>query len=181
MDVGSESRVSDVRKVSSTMSGIPMTRDVRIRTAVLADAETISSLLREAFVEFEPLYTPGGFAATTPAAAEIAERWPEGPVWVAEMDGRIVGTVAAVEKQNGVYLRSMAVLPSTRGAGAGRLLLRTVEEFAIARRATRLFLSTTPFLTAAIRLYESAGFVRTGEPPDELRGTRVITMARSLV
>jgi hypothetical protein len=78
MDVGSESRVSDVRKVSSTMSGIPMTRDVRIRTAVLADAETISSLLREAFVEFEPLYTPGGFAATTPAAAEIAERWPEG-------------------------------------------------------------------------------------------------------
>jgi ribosomal protein S18 acetylase RimI-like enzyme len=84
-------------------------------------------------------------------------------------------------KENGVYLRSMAVLPSTRGVGAGRLLLRTVEEFAIASQASRMFLSTTPFLAAAIRLYESAGFVRTGEPPDELQGTPLITMARSFV
>jgi ribosomal protein S18 acetylase RimI-like enzyme len=158
-----------------------MTRDVRIRTAVPEDAGAISSLLREAFVEFEPLYTPGGFAATTPAAAEIAERWAEGPVWVAEMDERMVGTVAAVVKEDGVYLRSMAVLPSTRGVGAGRLLLQTVQEFAIARQASRMFLSTTPFLTAAIRLYESAGFVRTGEPPAELLGTPLITMARPLV
>jgi GNAT superfamily N-acetyltransferase len=158
-----------------------MPRDVRIRTAVPTDAGAISLLLRDAFEEFEPLYTPGGFAATTPDATEIARRFAEGPAWVVEMDGRMVGTVAAVVKENGVYLRSMAVLPSTRGAGAGRLLLQTVEEFAIAREAPRIFLSTTPFLTAAIRLYESAGFVPTGEPPDELLGTPLITMARSLV
>jgi ribosomal protein S18 acetylase RimI-like enzyme len=181
MDVRPEPRVSTVRKASSTMAGIPMTRDVRIRTAVPADADGISSLLHEAFAEFEPLYTPGGFVATTPDAMEIARRFAEGPVWVAVMDGRMVGTVAAVVKENGVYLRSMAVLSSTRGLGAGRLLLQTVEEFAIARQASRMFLSTTPFLAAAIRLYESAGFVRTGEPPDELLGTPLITMARSLV
>jgi ribosomal protein S18 acetylase RimI-like enzyme len=158
-----------------------MARDVRIRTAVPADADGISALLRDAFAEFEPLYTPGGFAATTPDVTEIVRRFAEGPVWVAEMDERMVGTVAAVEKEDGVYLRSMAVIPSTRGAGAGRMLLQTVEEFAIARRASRMFLSTTPFLTAAIRLYESAGFVRTGEPPAELQGTPLITMTRSLV
>lgn len=181
MDVAPVARVSTVKKASSTITATAMTGDVRIRTAVPADAGAISSLLHEAFVEFEPLYTPGGFAATTPAAAEIARRFAEGPAWVAEMDGRIVGTVAAVVKEDRVYLRSMAVLPSTRGVGAGRLLLQTVEEFAIAREASRMYLSTTPFLTAAIRLYESAGFVRTGEPPDELQGTPLITMAKSLV
>jgi ribosomal protein S18 acetylase RimI-like enzyme len=158
-----------------------MTRDVRIRTAVPADADGISSLLREAFAEFEPLYTPGGFAATTPVPTEIARRFAEGPAWVAEVDGRLVGTVSAVVKEDGVYMRSMAVSPSTRGVGAGRLLLETVEEFAIARQASRMYLSTTPFLAAAIRLYESAGFIRTGEPPDELQGTPLITMAKSLV
>jgi ribosomal protein S18 acetylase RimI-like enzyme len=158
-----------------------MTRDVRIRTAVPVDAEGISSLLREAFAEFEPLYTPGGFAATTPAATEIARRFAEGPAWVAEVDGRIVGTVAAVAEPDGVYMRSMAVSPAARGLGAGRRLLQTVEEFAIASRAPRMYLSTTPFLAAAIRLYESSGFKRTGEPPDELQGTPLITMAKPLV
>jgi ribosomal protein S18 acetylase RimI-like enzyme len=158
-----------------------MTRDVRIRTAVPADAERVAALLHEAFVEFEPLYTRGGFAATTPDALEIRRRLSEGPAWIAESDGRVVGTVAAVAKPDGVYMRSMAVSPAARGLGAGRLLLRAVEEFAISSRASRIYLSTTPFLAAAIGLYESAGFVRTGEPPDELYGTPLITMARSLV
>jgi ribosomal protein S18 acetylase RimI-like enzyme len=158
-----------------------MTQDVRIRTAAPADAERVAALLREAFVEFEPLYTPGGFAATTPEAAEIRRRLSEGPAWVAVCEQRIVGTVAAVVKPDGVYMRSMAVSPAARGLGAGRLLLQTVEELAIADRASRIYLSTTPFLAAAIRLYDSAGFVRTGEPPDELYGTPLITMAKPLV
>ena len=182
MDVRPGARVSAVRKPSGYDGwDMAMTSNVRIRTAVSADAGRVSSLLREAFVEFEPLYTPGGFAATTPRVEEIERRLSEGPAWVAEWDERIVGTVAAVVKTDGVYMRSMAVSPVARGLGAGRLLLQTVEEFAIAGRASRIYLSTTPFLAAAIRLYESVGFVRTAEPPDELYGTPLITMAKSFV
>jgi len=71
-----------------------------------------------------------------------------------------VGTVSAVVKGESVYVRGMAVLPAARGTGAGSELLKQVEEWADGKGCTRLFLSTTPFLAAAIRLYEKAGFRR---------------------
>jgi ribosomal protein S18 acetylase RimI-like enzyme len=73
----------------------------------------------------------------------------------------------------------MAVLPSARGRGIATQLLRTVEAFAVSRRARRVTLSTTPFLTDAIRLYEQAGFRRTPAPLD-LHGTPLIGMVKEL-
>jgi N-acetylglutamate synthase-like GNAT family acetyltransferase len=152
----------------------------RIRRAVPSDAAAIAALLLEAFVEFEPLYTPGGYRATTPDRDEIEKRFVDGPVWVAERDERIAGTVAAVLRPDGVYVRSMAVSPAARGSGIGRLLLTHVEDFARASQRSRLFLSTTPFLSAAILLYERHGFVRTPAPPHELFGTPLFTMEKCL-
>lgn len=40
--------------------------EVRLRIAQLGDAAAIASLLLAAFEEYRPLYTEGGFAATTP-------------------------------------------------------------------------------------------------------------------
>ena len=40
------------------------------------------------------------------------------------------------------------------------------------------YLSTTPFLASAIRLYEQAGFVHTSAPPYELHGTALFTMEK---
>jgi ribosomal protein S18 acetylase RimI-like enzyme len=50
-------------------------------------------------------------------------------------------------------------------------LLAQVEMFARRHGDRRLTLSTTPFLTGAIQLYERAGFRRVEEGPDDLRGT----------
>jgi len=63
-----------------------------------------------------------------------------------------VGTVAAVVKGESVYIRGMAVLPAARGSGAGTALLRQVEHWAAGQGCRRLFLSTTPFLSAAAEL-----------------------------
>jgi len=159
------------------MSRMP---DLVVRAAVKAEAEAIAALLRQAFLEFEPLYTPEGFAATTPTAEQIRARWAEGPVWVA-LDGvRIVGTVAAVPTGRGLHMRSMAVAPSARGRGVGRALLEQVEELARARGFERVFLSTTPFLHDAIRLYQGAGFVRLEEGPHQLGGTPLFSMEKGL-
>jgi hypothetical protein len=57
--------------------------------------------------------------------------------------------------------------------------LNTVEAFAAAHQYRRLTLNTTPFLLAAVQLYERAGFWYTGEAPD-LFGTRLLTMARDV-
>jgi uncharacterized damage-inducible protein DinB/GNAT superfamily N-acetyltransferase len=151
-----------------------------IRPATAGDADAIASLLADSFVEFRPLYTPDGYRATTPDRDEVQRRFTDGPVWVAEHDGGVAGTVSAIVRPDGVYIRSMAVSPSARGRGVGRLLLHEVEQFASSQERTRLYLSTTPFLSRAIRLYERAGFTRTSAPPYELFGTALFTMEKSI-
>lgn len=153
---------------------------VRIRRAAARDAPRIASLLRDAFAEYEQLYTKAGYKATTPDRDEILARMREGPLWVAVTKARIVGTAAAVHRSNGVYIRSMAVLPEARGLGVGRRLLEKAESFAIGNGCHRLFLSTTPFLDRAIRLYESFGFHATDAPPHDLFGTPLFTMEKLL-
>jgi putative acetyltransferase len=150
-----------------------------IRLAEEHDAEGISATLRAAFAEFKTLYTPPAFSATTPSADQIAERFAEGPIWIAELADTIVGTVATVPKGSELYIRSMAVRPSARGSGIGARLLNTVEAFAAAHRYRRLLLNTAPFLLAAVQLYERHGFRYTGEQPD-LFGTQLHTMAKDV-
>jgi N-acetylglutamate synthase-like GNAT family acetyltransferase len=136
--------------------------------------------LLEAFLEYESLYTPAGFAATTPDAEQIQRRLTEGPIWIALREGVIVGTVSAVIRGDSLYVRGMAVLPAARGHGAGEILMNQIEQLAIANNCRRLYLSTTPFLNRAISLYERLGFHRTDEGPHDLGGTPLLTMERML-
>ena len=153
---------------------------ILIRNAEVGECDMIASVLRQAFIEYEPLYTPGAFSATTPTSDQIRERWDEGPVWVAVQNGDIVGTVAVVPKSSGLYVRSMAVLPSVRGRGIACQLLKEVERFAIKNGHTKMHLNTTPFLYDAIRLYKGFGFQRSDNGPQDLLGTPLFTMVKLL-
>ena len=153
---------------------------VEIRRSGLADCAAIADLLYQAFVEFRPLYTDGGFAATALDAQQIGIRMREGPVWVALRDLVMIGTVSAVTKGDSLYIRGMAVLPDARGSGAGSKLLEEAEGWAGEQGSTRLFLSTTPFLASAIRLYERAGFRRTDDETHDLFGTPLFAMEKMI-
>jgi GNAT superfamily N-acetyltransferase len=153
---------------------------MHIRRGVSEDAVQVASVLKNAFIEYEPAYTKEGYAATTPEAPTILQRIQEGPLWVAHLGDEIVGTAAAVNKEAGLYIRGMAVLPTARGHNLGRLLLEEVEFFATQERCRRLFLSTTPFLNRAIRLYTDYGFQFTSEGPHDLFGTPLFTMEKVL-
>ena len=167
--------------------------ELEIRLATVDDAPAIAAVLYSAFAEYEPLYTSGGFVATTPGPEQIEERMREGPVWVAVQEGLTVGTVGVAPRGKALYIRGMAVLPKARGQGIGELLLASIEQFAIGHGYQRLFLSTTPFLTRAIRLYEGQGFRRiqqdqqsceesseTDSGPHDLFGTPLFTMAKDV-
>jgi GNAT superfamily N-acetyltransferase len=151
-----------------------------VRRAVPDDSDGIAEVLRAAFAGHRASYTPAAYSATTPDATAVRRRFAEGPRWVALVDGAVAGTVSAVPKGDALHVRSMAVLPAARGHGAGRALLAAVEECARSGGFPSLTLSTTPFLSAAIRLYEGAGFVRTADGPRELAGTPLFTMAKPL-
>lgn len=153
---------------------------IYLRLATAADLSEIVTLMHDSFVEYRSLYTDKGFMATTPNAEQIAVRMTEGPVWVAEHDASIVGTVSVVPRLDDLYIRGMAVLPKARGLQLGQLLLKEVEQFAREQNHRRLVLSTTPFLHRAIRLYDRAGFQRADEGPHELFGTPLFTMVKTL-
>jgi ribosomal protein S18 acetylase RimI-like enzyme len=151
-----------------------------IRRAQAEDAPAIATTLYESFVEFRPLYTPKGFAATAISAEEIKARLDEGPMWVALREDSICGTVAAVARGRALYVRGMAVLARARGKGVGEALLKHVETFATEHGLETLLLTTTPFLNSAIRLYERLSFCRTPDGSSDLFGTPLFTMEKRL-
>ena len=160
--------------------GEPSIPAIVIRRAVPDDASAIVSLLYESFLEYRSLYTVSGFAATVISQSELIDRMHEGPVFVATINGTVVGTVAITPKGESLYLRGMAVHPSARGQRIGDQLLSYVEDLAISQGVRRLSLSTTPFLKRAIRLYESFGFERIDEGPHDLHGTPLFTLQKLL-
>jgi ribosomal protein S18 acetylase RimI-like enzyme len=162
------------------MRTAPNSTNIQIRLAALEDASSIASVLLEAFLEYRPRYTQAGFDATTPNSEEIVNRLKEGPVWVALDADDIVGTISAVAKDQSLYIRGMGIVPVARGRRIGEVLLQQVERFAAEQGFQRLFLSTTPFLLRAIKLYENYGFKGNSESPHDLFGTPLFTMEKQL-
>ncbi len=160
---------------------MPVAGQLQIRLAQRDDATKIATVLHKSFAEFKPLYTDQGFAATALSAEQVLLRMREGPVWVTILETEVVGTAAALIKSGSVYIRGMAVLPAARGWGAGTRLLQQVESWANAQGYSRLFLSTTPFLTSAIRLYERFGFRRSDDNLHDLFGTPLFRMEKAIL
>jgi N-acetylglutamate synthase-like GNAT family acetyltransferase len=152
---------------------------VQIRRAKQRDAVAIELLIREAFSEHESAYTHEAFDIATPGKHEIEKRIADWAVWVAISANVIVGTVSAHAKGRRLQIRSLAVHPSMRGRGIGRLLLARVENFAYAHGYKHLILNTTPFMNRAIRLYEAFGFRFTGSKRNWF-GTWLRTMTKAL-
>jgi ribosomal protein S18 acetylase RimI-like enzyme len=148
--------------------------------ATRADISSVASVLLQSFLEYEASYTRDAFAATISTGMELEHRLVEGPVWITVDNDTVVGTVSVVPYGEALLIRSLAILPSSRGQGIGEMLLRHLESYAYENGYERLFLSTTPFLTPAIHLYERFGFRRSNEGPNDRFGTPIFTMTKQL-
>lgn len=86
--------------------------------------------------------------------------------WIAELDGRPVGSVFLVRLRGGVRarggrvakLRLLLVDPAARGAGVGRRLVHACTRFAQRAGYTAIELWTQAELTSARRIYEAEGY-----------------------
>jgi N-acetylglutamate synthase-like GNAT family acetyltransferase len=93
-------------------------------------------------------------------------------LWVAEENGRILGSIAIVGQADGVaQLRWFLVTPGARGSGLGRTLLREALEFCRDSDFRSVFLWTLAELKTAGHLYEQAGFRKTEQKTHEIWGT----------
>ena len=82
-----------------------------------------------------------------------------GHIFMAYADTEVVGCVALIPMQDGIYeLSKMAVSPHLRGRGIGRRLLQHAIAQARGLDAKSLFLGSNTRLKNAVHLYESVGF-----------------------
>jgi len=153
-------------------------KNIEIRLATPEEAEVIAALLYESFVEYKFLYTQHAFAATTPGVIEIKEWINSKTVWVAVCNNKIAGTISLVSSGPDFWIRSVAVATDERGRGIGKALMTRAEQLASKKGFHSLKLTTTPFLYAATRLYQSFGFKQCGH--DDLYGTPLIKMTKNL-
>ena len=83
-------------------------------------------------------------------------------MWIAELNGKIVGAVTAVHKDDfTAQLRWFLMDPEVRGRGMGHKLLETLFDFCKDKEYKHIFLWTSNILEAARHLYKSYGFVIT--------------------
>lgn len=83
-------------------------------------------------------------------------------VFVAEVDGQVVGNLGIHVLGYGVAEFGMAVLDGFRGQGVGSALLEAGIAFARERGAHKVALQMWPHNEAGRRLYEKFGFVEEG-------------------
>lgn len=99
-------------------------------------------------------------------------------LWVAEADGRVVGSIAIFGRSEAeAQLRWFITHPDHRGRGLGRALLTEAIGFCKDCGFKKVYLWTLAHLGAARYLYESSGFRKTEEKTHTLWG-RVLTEER---
>jgi ribosomal protein S18 acetylase RimI-like enzyme len=105
-----------------------------------------------------------------PALRDVGSRAASATVLVAELDGRLVGAVTVATRggewaeqavPGEAVIRMLVVAQDVRGSGAGEALVRQSLDVARQDGCSLVRLSSQEEMTAAHRLYERLGFVRT--------------------
>lgn len=91
-----------------------------------------------------------------------------------EESGRVIGGVG-MEKFSGfdrcAEVQKLYVAEGWKGRGYGKLLMKTIEEYARAAGFRRLYLETHSNLEVAMRMYEKYGFHLIGRPESVVHST----------
>lgn len=163
-DATATGRASTVGLPSMTAPTAP---DHGIRSADLADAESIGQLLHDFNREFdEPTPTPSALADRVRLLLGAGDTTiligGTGPDGLAVLRYRAAIWSEALE----CYLAELYVVPGRRGHGLGRALMEAAMAQARSRGADHMDLGTSQDDTVARKLYESLGFTNREKPPD---------------
>jgi predicted N-acetyltransferase YhbS len=145
---------------------------ILVRLAQARDDEAVGELLVRAFVEKYAVKLPEVIVSDGRKAdlRAVAAKRALATVWVAEVEGRVVGTVALWAPgapgseawlPNAVDLRHLAVDASVRGQGVSGQLLDVAEARARELGARHVCLHVRRGAQGVQRLYASRGYVRT--------------------
>ncbi|MEQ6204848.1 GNAT family N-acetyltransferase [Sulfitobacter sp. HNIBRBA2951] len=120
-----------------------------------ANQEAIRTLFESADADYRATHSE--LKNTPISAKEIDDS--RGVLWVARVDGEVVGHVALGKLREDVYeIKRLLVVDEYRRIGIARKLLAVLEEFAKSAGAKSLVLETGTMQPAAISLYRRLNF-----------------------
>ncbi|HEY3817852.1 MAG TPA: GNAT family N-acetyltransferase [Polyangiaceae bacterium] len=131
----------------------------RLRALEAADVAAVTELVVEVLGEFGFTAKVGGIEQDL---RDVLDRYAGDAArfWVAEREGRVVGTVAIRGKEGRTCeLKRLYLRPSERGTGLGQRLYAHAEDFARAAGYDRIWLESSRRFVRAHGLYRRNGFV----------------------
>lgn len=138
---------------------------VRIREARVEDVVNILELYRGAGIGSEEAFTP----EQAQLQLEAFRKYPNYRVFVAELNGKLVGTYELLIMDNlakrgrkSAIVEDVAVAESNRGCGIGRMLMQHAMQQARTTGCYKLVLSSNLRRAGAHAFYESLGFEKHG-------------------
>lgn len=134
-----------------------------MREAGVDDAARVYAITRSAFLEYAADVPPP--SALFETEAEVVAELSGGvrAILASVDDNRPAGCVRYTVGRDGLHFFRLAVAPSARRRGVARALLRRLEQIARERGCRRIWCHARGQVARNMALYESAGFVRTGE------------------
>lgn len=136
--------------------------DVSIRPVTPADAAAVLELWRAVFPEYASPSRPH-----RDPAASLARKldFGDGLFWLAERDGRVVGTAMAGWDGHRGWLYSVGVHPDARRAGIGARLVAEAERALAARGCPKVNLQALAENEAAQEFWRRMGYTQDAVVP----------------
>ena len=128
-----------------------------MRMAQPQDAQGLAACVAAAYQRYVPrMGKPPG-----PMLADYAEVIAQHQVWVAEVNGEIIGGLVLIPRADYLLLDNVVVHPDYQGRGVGRALLELADAEAMLQGYGELRLYTHETMIENIALYTRIGWVET--------------------
>lgn len=131
-----------------------------LRRATQADVATLTDVIASAYAPFLRLGLP---AVTEGIDDDIRDNL----VWVAEVDGRVVGGIVIVLSKD-AHIANLAVHPDAGGHGVGRALIARAIAAASEAGFAVIHLATHKDMVSTQRFYEALGWERAGHEDNKV-------------
>jgi len=131
---------------------------ISLRRATPADATILAETIAAAFEQYRGKLVPeSGAFGETPNGISAELRKGTGAI-IAERNGTVLGCVMTQIVEGDLYFGRLAVLPTARGTGLAKRLIKAVETEAMARGLAGVRLGVRVVLTDNQKLFESLGY-----------------------
>jgi len=129
--------------------------EIALRPALPSDAPGVAACVCEAYVHYiERIGRQPG-----PMLEDYSHVIAESIVHVATQGGRVLGAIVLKTTEEGFYVDNVAVRPSAKGIGVGRMLLQLAESEARRRGYASIYLATHELMVENRALYSRIGYV----------------------